>query len=62
MSLPGADIGRYTLELGIPTYALYLDGKTSWAMSAYQDAQATRDNAVVGYQAILKSYYIASIF
>lgn len=55
MSLPGADIGRYTLELGIPTYALYLDGKTTWSMGAYQDAQATRDNAVVGYQATMRS-------
>ena len=55
MSLPGADIGRYTLELGIPTYALYLDGKTAWAMSAYQDAQSTRDNAVVSYQAAMRS-------
>lgn len=55
MCLPGADIGRYTLELGIPTYALYLDGKTSWAMSAYQEAQATREGAIVGYQSAMRS-------
>lgn len=55
MTLPGADIARYTLELGIPTYALYLDGRTLHAMDSYADAQAQRASAINGYQATMRS-------
>ena len=55
MSLPATDIGRYTLELGIPTYALYLDGKTAWAMDAYNEAQANRSSSIVAYQSAMRS-------
>ena len=55
LNLPGADIARYTLELGIPTYALYLDGRTAYAADTYYDAQIQRDNAIASYQATMRS-------
>lgn len=55
LSLPGTDIARYTLQLGIPTYALYLDGRISYGMRTYYDGQIQRDNAVTAYQTAMKS-------
>lgn len=55
MSLSGSDVARYTLELGIPTYALYLDGRTIASMRGYADAQSARQSAIVGYQSTMRS-------
>jgi hypothetical protein len=55
MTLPGADVSRYTLELGIPTYALYLDARASHAADNYYDAQAQRASAINAYQATMRS-------
>lgn len=54
LSLPGADIARYTLELGIPTYALYLDGRTIHAADTYYDGQSQRASAITNYQATMR--------
>lgn len=53
--LPGTDLARYTLELGIPTYALCLEGRTLASMDGYADAQAARQSAIVGYQSTMRS-------
>lgn len=55
LSLPGTDLARYTLSLGIPTYALYLDGRTAHAARNYYDAQTQRDSAVNTYQSTMRS-------
>lgn len=55
MTLPGADVGRYTLELGIPTYALYLDGRIDYQMHDYYGTHTTRANAVNAYQSTMRS-------
>lgn len=54
-SLPGADFAAYTIDLGIPTYALHLDARTSAAMRSYTDAQQQREQAIAGYQATMRS-------
>lgn len=54
LSLPGADVARYTLELGIPTYALYLDGRTIHAADTYYDGQSQRASAINSYQATMR--------
>lgn len=54
LSLPGADVARYTLELGIPTYALYLDGRTIHAADTYYDGQAQRASAINNYQSTMR--------
>lgn len=54
LSLPGADVARYTLELGIPTYALYLDGRTIHAADTYYDGQSQRASAIYNYQATMR--------
>lgn len=55
LSLPGADVARYTLELGIPTYALYLDGRTIHAADTYYDGQSQRASAINNYQSTMRS-------
>lgn len=54
LSLPGADVARYTLELGIPTYSLYLDGRTIHAADTYYDGQSQRASAINTYQATMR--------
>lgn len=54
LSLPGADVARYTLELGIPTYSLYLDGRTIHAADTYYDGQSQRASAISNYQATMR--------
>lgn len=54
LSLPGADVARYTLELGIPTYSLYLDGRTIHAADTYYDGQSQRASAINNYQATMR--------
>lgn len=54
-SLPGADFAAYTIDLGIPTYALHLDARTSAAMRSYTDAQQQREQAIAGYQSTMRS-------
>ena len=54
LTLPGADVARYTLELGIPTYALYLDGRTTHAADTYYDGQSQRASAINSYQATMR--------
>lgn len=55
LQIPGADLGRYTLSLGIPTYALYLDGRTLSSMDGYSDAMTRRQRAVAAYQNGMRS-------
>lgn len=55
LTLPGADVARYTIELGIPTYALYLDSRAAHAADGWYDAQAKRESAVNAYQATMRS-------
>jgi hypothetical protein len=54
LSLPGSDVARYTLELGIPTYSLYLDGRTIHAADTYYDGQSQRASAINAYQATMR--------
>lgn len=54
LTLPGADVARYTLELGIPTYSLYLDGRTIHAADTYYDGQSQRASAINNYQATMR--------
>ena len=54
LTLPGADVARYTLELGIPTYALYLDARAAHAADGWYDAQAKRESAINAYQATMR--------
>lgn len=54
LTLPGADVSRYTLELGIPTYALYLDGRTAHAADTYYEGQSQRASAINTYQATMR--------
>ena len=54
LTLPGTDVARYTLELGIPTYALYLDGRTIHAADTYYDGQSQRASAITNYQATMR--------
>lgn len=54
-SLPATDIARYTLNLGIPTYALMLDARTVHNVRQYYDAQAQRASAIIAYQATMRS-------
>lgn len=54
LTLPGADVARYTLELGIPTYSLYLDGRTIHAADTYYDGQSQRASAINSYQATMR--------
>lgn len=54
LTLPGTDVARYTLELGIPTYALYLDGRTIHAADTYYDGQSQRASAINSYQATMR--------
>lgn len=55
MSLPGADVAKYTLELGIPTYALYIDARANHAADGWYDAQSQRASAINAYQATMRS-------
>ena len=55
LTLPGADVARYTLELGIPTYALYLDARAAHAADGWYDAQSRRESAINAYQATMRS-------
>lgn len=55
MTLPGSDVARYTLELGIPTYALYLDARADHAANGWYDAQSQRASAINAYQATMRS-------
>lgn len=54
LTLPGSDVARYTLELGIPTYALYLDGRTIHAADTYYDGQSQRASAINNYQSTMR--------
>lgn len=54
MTLPGSDVARYTLELGIPTYALYLDARLDNAANGWYDAQSQRESAIVSYQSTMR--------
>lgn len=55
MELPGSDVGRYTIELGIPTYALYLDARLDNAANGWYDAQSQRESSIVDYQSTMRS-------
>jgi hypothetical protein len=54
-SLPGSDVARYTIELGIPTYALYLDGRIDAQSRGYYNALNNRAHAVNAYQSTMRS-------
>lgn len=54
-SLPGTDIARHTIELGIPTYSLYLEARTAAAARGYYDAQSQRASAINAYQSGMRS-------
>lgn len=54
-TLPATDLSRYTLTLGIPTYALMLDARTVHNAQTYYDAQTQRASAINAYQATMRS-------
>lgn len=58
--MPGTDVARYTLMLGIPTYALMLDGRINHAAHDYYDAQSRREAAIASYQGTMRSANNAS--
>lgn len=59
------DWGKYTIKLGIPTYAIYMDGETAWYIDEYNNSiEFAREKALTGYHNSVRSanlgYYNAT--
>lgn len=49
--ISGSDWYRFCFDMDIPTYALYMDGKTSWEINNYNRSLSNaRNSAVINYQ------------
>lgn len=64
-SIDYGDWGKYTIKLGIPTYAIYMDGETAWYIDEYNNAiEYAREKALTGYHNSVRSanlgYYNAT--
>lgn len=54
-TFPNADLAATFLDFGIPTYALYLEARTTQALRTWADAQQQRASAIVAYQSTMRS-------
>lgn len=64
-SIAYGDWGKYTIKLGIPTYAIYMDGETAWYIDEYNNSiEFAREKALTGYHNSVRSanlgYYNAT--
>lgn len=64
-SIDYGDWGKYTIKLGIPTYAIYMDGETVWYIDEYNNSiEFAREKALTGYHNSVRSanlgYYNAT--
>lgn len=64
-SIDYGDWGKYTIKLGIPTYAIYMDGETAWYIDEYNNSiEFVREKALTGYHNSVRSanlgYYNAT--
>ena len=50
------DWGKYTIKLGIPTYAIYMDSETAWHIDEYNNSiEFVREKALTGYHNSVRS-------
>lgn len=54
-TFPNADLASTFIDFGIPTYALYLEARTTQALRTWADAQQQRASAIVAYQNTMRS-------
>lgn len=54
-TFPNADLASTFIAYGIPTYALYLEARTTQALRTWADAQQQRASAIVAYQSTMRS-------
>lgn len=54
-TFPNADLASTFIDYGIPTYALYLEARTTQALRTWADAQQQRASAIVAYQSTMRS-------
>lgn len=55
-SIDYGDWGKYTIKLGIPTYAIYMDGETAWYIDEYNNSiEFAREKALTGYHNSVRS-------
>ena len=64
-SIDYGDWGKYTIKLGIPTYAIYMDCETAWYIDEYNNSiEFAREKALTGYHNSVRSanlgYYNAT--
>lgn len=64
-SIDYGDWGKYTIKLGIPTYAIYMNGETAWYIDEYNNSiEFAREKALTGYHNSVRSanlgYYNAT--
>lgn len=53
--IPGADFSSLTIDMGIPTYALYLSAVVEDMVGKQRDAEQARKDAIIGYQSTMRS-------
>lgn len=53
--IPGADFANLTIDMGIPTYALYLSAVVEDMVGKQRDAEQARKDAIIGYQSTMRS-------
>ena len=55
-SIDYGDWGKYTIKLGIPTYAIYMDSETAWYIDEYNNSiEFAREKALTGYHNSVRS-------
>lgn len=55
-SIAYGDWGKYTIKLGIPTYAIYMDSETAWYIDEYNNSiEFAREKALTGYHNSVRS-------
>jgi len=54
-TFPNADLASTFIDYGIPTYALYLEARTTQALRTWADAQQQRASAIVAYQSTMRN-------
>ena len=53
--VPGADFAATIIDIGIPTYALYLSAVVEDMVGKQRDAEQARKDAIIGYQSTMRS-------
>ena len=54
-TLPGADFAQTIIDIGIPTYTLYLSAVVEDMVGKQRDAEQARKDAIIGYQSTMRS-------